>query len=282
MVSYYKTIVISDVHLGARESSTKQLVNFLKQYKCDNLILNGDIIDGRHLKTNSTLKKKHIRFFNRLLKMISSYKAKVIYVTGNHDSFLNQITPLKMGNISIVKDYIYKSNGKKYFVTHGDIFDDISFHFRALSYLGNYGYRMIFWLNKKFNSFKILKKSTDYSLSKIVKSRFSPKGFVREYENKLIKVAELKKCDGIICGHIHEAAIKSINNIQYLNAGDWIDSLSALVEDHEGEWILVFYNESPKVQHTEPKTVEIKKVSTFKLENFTRNSPHRNLSTNAG
>jgi len=121
--TFYKTIVISDVHLDTKGSKAKEVTRFLKQFTCENLILNGYIIDGWQLKKSGSWKRKRTRFFNRILKMIEQTNSKIFYLRGNHDDFLDQILPLQIRNLSIQKDLIYESNGKKYFVTHGDVFD---------------------------------------------------------------------------------------------------------------------------------------------------------------
>ena len=121
---HFRTIVISDLHLGTKGSKAKEVTNFLKQYKCRKLILNGYIIDGWQLKKYGAWKKKHTAFFKTVLKMIDDYDTKVIYLRGNHDDFLDQIMPLKLGKqFQIRKDYILKSGGKRFYITHGDIFD---------------------------------------------------------------------------------------------------------------------------------------------------------------
>jgi len=154
---HYKTIVISDVHLGASGSKTKQLVRFLKQNTCEWLILNGDIIDGWQLQRSGKWKRKHTRFFKIILKMIDRYKTKVIYIRGNHDDFLDQILPLRIGNLSVCREYIYESAGKRFYITHGDIFDSITTKLKFVAKLGDIGYNLLLWLNKRYNQYRAKK-----------------------------------------------------------------------------------------------------------------------------
>lgn len=240
----FKTIVISDVHLGTRGSKAKEVSRFLKQYSCENLVLNGDIIDGWQLKKSGSWKRKHTRFFNRVLKMIENNNTKVFYLRGNHDDFLDQILPLQIGNLSIQNDMIYESNGKKFFITHGDVFDSVTSNFRWIAYLGDIGYTFLLWLNRQVNYHRRKRGLSYFSLSQYIKGKVkSAVSYIDEYETELAKMARSRGCDGIICGHIHKAENRTIEGITYLNSGDWVETMSALAEDHEGNWQLIYYNE---------------------------------------
>ncbi len=244
MKTHFKTIVISDVHLGTKGSKAKEIARFLKQYRCENLILNGDIIDGWQLKKSGSWKRKHTRFFNRVMKMIENYNTKVYYLRGNHDDFLDQILPFKIGNLSIQTDMIYESNGKKYFITHGDVFDSITTNLRWIAYLGDMGYTFLLWLNRVVNHYRFKRGLPYFSLSQYVKGKVkSAVSYIDQYEEELAKMAKLKGCDGIICGHIHKPENRIIDGIEYMNSGDWVETMSALAEDHEGNWQLIYFNE---------------------------------------
>ncbi|QDH79631.1 UDP-2,3-diacylglucosamine diphosphatase [Echinicola soli] len=244
MKTQFKTIVISDIHLGTKGSKAKEVVRFLKKYRCENLILNGDIIDGWQLKKSGVWKRKHTRFFNRILKMIDNDNTKVYYLRGNHDDFLDQILPLKVGNLSIQKDMMYESCGKKYYILHGDVFDSITTNLRWIAYLGDIGYTFLLWLNRQINHYRRKKGLPYYSLSQYVKGKVkSAVSYIDKYEKELAIMAKTKGCDGIICGHIHKAESRIIDGIEYLNSGDWVETMSALAEDYEGNWQLIYYNE---------------------------------------
>ena len=244
MKTKFKTIVVSDVHLGTKGSKAKEISRFLKQYECENLILNGDIIDGWQLKKSGSWKRKHTRFFNRIIKMIENQNTRVYYLRGNHDDFLDQILPLQIGKLSIQQDMIYESNGKKYFITHGDVFDSITTNLRWIAYIGDVGYTFLLWLNRVVNFYRFKRGLPYFSLSKYVKGKVkSAVSYIDQYEVELAKMARIKGCDGIICGHIHKAEKRIIDGIEYLNSGDWVETMSALAEDHEGNWQLIYYNE---------------------------------------
>ncbi|MVM33331.1 UDP-2,3-diacylglucosamine diphosphatase [Spirosoma sp. HMF4905] len=239
----FRTIVLSDIHLGTAGSKAKEATEFLRNYSCQKLILNGDIIDGWQLKQYGTWKKKHTAFFKTVLRQIVHYNTKVVYLRGNHDDFLDQIMPLKVGkNFSIRKDYTFHSGNKKFYVTHGDVFDSITSQMKWLAYLGDIGYTFLLWINKFYNNYRNWRGLPYYSLSQQVKSRIKQAvSYISDYEQKLTELARARNCDGVICGHIHQPAIREFDGIIYMNSGDWVESLSALVEDHEGNWSLLYY-----------------------------------------
>ena len=240
----FRTIVLSDIHLGSAGSKAKEAADFLKTYSCQKLILNGDIIDGWQLKQYGAWKKKHTAFFKAVLKQIVHYDTKVIYLRGNHDDFLDQVMPLRVGkNFAIRKDYVLKTGGKQFYVTHGDVFDSITAHMKWLAYLGDVGYTFLLWLNKFYNQYRAWRGLPYYSLSQRIKQRIKRAvNYISDFEEKLTELARARQCDGIICGHIHQPAIRDFDGITYMNSGDWVESLSALVEDHEGNWSLLYYS----------------------------------------
>lgn len=239
----YKRIILSDIHLGSSGSKAKEVNEFLKTNSCDQLILNGDIIDGWQLKKGGAWKKKHTSFFRAVLKMMDNYDTEVIYLRGNHDDFLSQIIPFKIGKqFSIRNDYQFQSFDKKYLVIHGDIFDSITSQMKWLAYMGDIGYTFLLWINKWYNTYREWRGKPYYSLSQTIKQKVKlAVNFISDFEEKLSELALAKGADGVICGHIHKAEIKQIGEILYLNSGDWVETLSALVETHDGEWKLVYY-----------------------------------------
>lgn len=244
MKNHYRTIVISDVHLGTKGSKAKEVIKFLKRNSCQKLILNGDIIDGWQLQKYGKWKKIHTQFFKRILKSIENNKTEVIYLRGNHDDFLDHLIPFKLGNISIQNDYILECRSKSYYVIHGDIFDSITTNLKWVAKLGDIGYTFLLWLNQSYNNYRSKRGLPYYSLSQIIKSKVkSAVNYVSKYETQLAELAKIKKCDGIICGHIHQPALKELNGVTYMNSGDWVETLSALVETEEGEWSIVYYTE---------------------------------------
>lgn len=239
---HYRTLVISDVHLGTTDAKSRELSAFLKNHTCDHLILNGDIIDVWHLKRRGRWKKKDTRVFRRILKMMEEKGTQVTYVKGNHDDVLEQIIPFETGNLRIVRDLVLDTGGKRYFVTHGDIFDVVTRDHRWLAHLGDIGYKLLLWINKRYNQ-RRRKKGLPYeSLSAKVKHTVKMAvNYIGDFETVMVDYAHAGRYDGIICGHIHHPEIKTIRGIDYLNSGDWVESMSALAEDFKGNWILLHY-----------------------------------------
>ena len=245
---HHKTIVLSDIHLGSKWSKAKEATKYLKENTCDTLILCGDIIDGWQLMRGKKAKwkKRHSNFIKLLLNI--QHDTKIIYLRGNHDDFLDRILPLQFQNIKIVKDYIHTSNGKRFYVIHGDVFDMVTSRYSWLSKIGDVGYTLLMWVNKYYNNRRLKKGLPYYSLSREVKKRVKASvSYISDYEKHIVEIARKKKCDGVICGHIHHPEKAYYDEILYLNSGDWVESLSALTEDYEGNWEVVMYAQEEKV-----------------------------------
>lgn len=233
----YRTIVLSDVHLGSKWSKTKEASRFLKKNSCETLILCGDIIDGWAILRGKKAKWKrsHTNFMKVLLDL--SHHTRIIYVRGNHDDFLDRILPIDFLNISIVRDYLYTSAGKRYYVLHGDVFDRVTSSMSWLAKVGDVGYSMLLWINRTYNHRRIKRGLPYYSIAGEIKQAVKASvSYISEFERHVVEIARRKECDGVICGHIHKPQVSLIDGITYLNAGDWIESLSALTEDHDGNW----------------------------------------------
>ncbi|OGL42326.1 MAG: UDP-2,3-diacylglucosamine hydrolase [Candidatus Schekmanbacteria bacterium RBG_13_48_7] len=253
--THHKTIVISDVHIGTTNSKSNELVRFLKHNSCDKLILNGDIFDGWRLRKSGKWKKKHTSLLKIFLKLIQKSKTHVVYVRGNHDDFLDVIIPLTFGNLSIKKDYIHVSNGKKYYVCHGDVFDAVTSNLRWLAQLGDLGYTLLLWINKIYNNWRLKRGLPYYSLSQAIKYKVKVAvSRISDFEKELVALTRSRKCEGVICGHIHHPSIQYFDDILYLNSGDWVESLSALVEDMYGNWKIIYYEDITE-DKDQPETV---------------------------
>ena len=252
-------MILSDLHLGIRNSRVKEVVDFLRNHTCDTLILNGDIIDGWQLKKSGEWKKKHTAFFRIIMKYMYKYNTKVIYLRGNHDDFLDEILPFSFGKFIIKRNHILQSGTKKYYIVHGDIFDTITTKLKWLAKLGDTGYTFLLWLNRYYNQYRTKRGLPYYSLSQVVKAKVkSAVSFISDYEEQLCEIAAVNKCDGVICGHIHQAADKVINNIHYLNSGDWVETMSAVVETADGEWKVIYYNNPLSIQQPEISTTVLR------------------------
>lgn len=238
----YRTIVLSDIHLGTDGSKAIEVTKFIKDYSCERLILNGDIIDGWQLKKYGSWKKKHTAFIRAVLKTIEKNDTQVYYLRGNHDDFLDQFLPFSIGpNFKIIQELVLNSGSHKYYITHGDVFDLVTKKAKWLAHIGDLGYTALLWLNKKYNHYRVLKGQPYYSLSLKVKQSIKlAVNYISDFEAQLSEMAKSKHCNGIICGHIHQPAIKEIDGIIYMNSGDWVENKSALVEDFKGNWEIIY------------------------------------------
>ena len=238
----YRTIVISDLHLGSTYSRAKDVTDFLSKNKCDTLILNGDIIDGWALKRGSTWNDDHMKCIRKIIK--KSKTTKVYWLRGNHDDFLHEFIPFDFGKILLREDLEYMGiNGKKYLLLHGDIFDVFINKMKWLAKIGSIGYDFTLWMNKWYNKYRAFRGLEYFSLSQKIKASVKEAtNFIGDFENHMVVHAKSLNCDGVICGHIHKAEIKLINGLEYMNSGDWVESNSALVEDLDGNWSLIYYS----------------------------------------
>lgn len=252
-LKFYPTIVISDVHLGTEHSKTRELADFLRTVNCSTLIMNGDIIDGWHLQKGGKgkWKKEHTDFFKIIMKMMENHNTKIIYVRGNHDDFIDHLAPLSFGNVEIVNDYMHEKNGKRYYITHGDIFDNVTSNMVWLAKLGDIGYTMLLWLNRIYNIYRAKRGMEYFSLSQSIKQKVkSAVSYISNYENELVALARTRHADGIICGHIHQSADRMIDGIHYLNSGDWVESMTALLEHEDGTWEVYDHTKAGSVKET--------------------------------
>jgi UDP-2,3-diacylglucosamine pyrophosphatase LpxH len=241
----YRSIFISDIHLGSKNSKAKQVDEFLKTNTCHNLYLVGDIIDGwKFQKNRSRWKKSHSEVIRRILK-IANGETNVVYIPGNHDEFVRMIIPYQMdfGNIKIHNDIEHiGADGKRYLVVHGDLFDGITRLAPWLSFLGDKGYDLIISMNAKYNWIRHKFGFGYWSFSKYLKHRVKKAvDFIFKFEINVANHCKRKKYDGVICGHIHHAEIKEIEGVKYMNCGDWVESMTALVEHLDGRWEIVHY-----------------------------------------
>ncbi len=245
MKNKYRTIFISDIHLGSKHSKADFLLNFLKYNTANTYYLIGDIIDGWQIKQNKwKWKKSHTDVVRKLLKI--SKDSRVVYVVGNHDEFLRPFLShgISFGKIEFVNktDHI-GINGKRYLVIHGDMFDGISKLSPWLCYLGDKAYDLLLDLNTYYNFIRHKLGFGYWSFSKVLKKKV--KGavdFVFNFENNIVDYCKRKFYDGVICGHTHFPVIKCIEGIDYINSGDFQESCTAIVEHFDGTFEIIYWN----------------------------------------
>ena len=241
----YRTICVSDIHLGTRDCKAEALNNFLKHNTCETLYLVGDVIDAWKIQQNKwRWKQSHTNVVRRILGH-AKRGTRVIYVAGNHDEFLRPLIPYGMGfgAVEIVNQTEHIGlDGKHYLVTHGDLFDGITRLAPWLSFLGDKLYDFVLDLNSRFNWIRHRMGFGYWSLSKYLKHRVKKAAdFMFQFEKNLAAYCKKRGFDGVICGHIHHAEIKEIDGIIYMNDGDWVESMTALVENYNGSWAIVIW-----------------------------------------
>ena len=240
---HYRSIFISDVHLGSRDCKASHLLDFLKHNTSDTLYLVGDIIDGWKIQQNRwRWDQNHTNVVRKILGF-AKRGSKVLYVAGNHDEFLRTFMPydFSFGNLEIHNQYEHTgADGKRYLIVHGDMFDGINRIVPWISFLGDQAYDLLLYLNTKFNWIRRKLGFGYWSLSAAVKHKVKrAMAFMFSYENNLVLYCKKRGFDGVICGHIHHAEIKEIDGVTYMNDGDWVESMTALVEHLDGKWEII-------------------------------------------
>jgi UDP-2,3-diacylglucosamine pyrophosphatase LpxH len=253
---HYRTVWVSDVHLGTPGCKAEHLVEFLKSHTCDTLYLVGDIIDGWKLKNSFYWPQEHTNVVRKVLTK-AKRGTKVYYVTGNHDEFLRKFVAFKLdlGNIRFVNELVHvTAEGKRLLVTHGDAFDVITRYHTWIAMAGDALYENAMRFNYWFNKGRSLVGMRYWSLSAFAKQHVKTAvNVVSTFEESVARECKRRKLDGVVCGHIHHAEIRDIGGITYLNCGDWVESCTALAEDTEGKihlirWVMLDHlNQSPKV-----------------------------------
>ena len=256
MQKTYRSIFVSDVHLGTKDCKAEQLNNFLKHNSCDTLYLVGDIIDAWKIQQNKwRWKQSHTNVVRRVLGH-AKRGTRVVFIAGNHDEFLRPMIPygFSFGLIEIHNQIEHiGADGKHYLVTHGDLFDGITRLAPWIAFLGDKAYDLVLTLNAKFNWIRHKLGFGYWSLSQYLKHRVKKAvDFMFKFEENLANYCKKRGFDGVICGHIHHAEIKEINGVMYMNDGDWVESCTALVEHWNGQWEIITWTKEKDDVATDP------------------------------
>ena len=230
-----RTVWISDLHLGTPGCQAVALLDFLKQVDCDQLFLVGDIIDGWQLRRSWYWPQAHNDVIQKLLRKARK-GTRVIFVPGNHDEFARKYVEHEFGGIEVHSEWMHvTADGRRLWVTHGDLFDGVIQCAKWLAYVGDTLYTFILKLNKHFNSMRARMGLPYWSLSKYLKHKVKRAvSYIGEFEVAVAREARKRGADGVVCGHIHHAEMRMIDGVQYCNDGDWVESLTALVEHPDG------------------------------------------------
>ena len=246
----FRTIWISDLHLGTSGCQAAKLLEFLRATESDTLYLVGDIIDGWQLKRRWYWDQTHNNVVQTVLKKAKK-GTNVIFVPGNHDESVRQFIDLDFGGIQVRDELVHTTaDGRRMLVLHGDRFDGVISCAKWLAYVGDNLYTVILKFNQIFNNWRARAGLPYWSLSQYLKTKVkNAVSYIGKFEDALADEARRKGVDGIICGHIHKPEIRDIGGILYCNDGDWVESLSALVEDAQGQLSLVTWHD---IMHPAP------------------------------
>jgi len=236
----YRSVFISDIHLGTKMSQPDKLLDFMKTFECEKIYLVGDIVDCWYMSKKPIWPQFHNDTVQKILRKARK-GTEVYYIPGNHDDVLRNYCDNEFGNIMLVRETIHIGvDNKLYLVTHGDQFDIVMRNAEWLAHLGSWAYDVSIELSRFVNKVRTVFGLPYWSLSSYLKNTVKESvSFIGNYEETLSKYVKGKNLNGIICGHIHHANIRDIDGITYMNCGDWVESCTALVENHDGTFEII-------------------------------------------
>jgi UDP-2,3-diacylglucosamine pyrophosphatase LpxH len=231
----YRTLFISDIHLGTRASQAEMLLDFLKHHEAETIYLVGDVVDFWRIRRGAVWLQSHNDVLQKLLRKVRK-GTRIIYIPGNHDEGIRDYCGQRFGGIEIERNAIFETAaGKKYLVIHGDEFDVVVRYAKWLAFLGDRGYAFALWLNWPLNLIRRRFGLGYWSLSGYLKHRVkSAVNFIGDFEANLAAEAGRQHVQGVICGHIHHAAFRQFGDVHYVNTGDWVESCTAVAETEDG------------------------------------------------
>ena len=236
----FRTLFISDIHLGTRASQAEAFLDFLSVHDASVIYLVGDIIDFWRVRRGAVWPQSHNDVLQKLLRKVRK-GAKIYFIPGNHDEALRPYCGASFGGIELHRDIMHvTASGRRFLVMHGDEFDVVVRYAKWLAFLGDRSYEFALWCNHPINWMRRRFGFGYWSLSAYLKLRVkSAVNFIGEFEHAIAQEARRRNADGVICGHIHHAADRMIDGIRYVNCGDWVESCTAIAEDHSGQLSLI-------------------------------------------
>lgn len=239
---HYRTIWISDFHLGTRDCQADLLLDFLKHTDSEKLYLVGDIIDGWQLKKSWHWKQSHNDVVQKLLRKARK-GTEVVYIPGNHDEAARDYVGMDFGGVMLRKEAQHTTaDGKRLLIIHGDEFDGVMHYAKWLAHVGDTLYMFALRLNRYVNKVRRAMGKPYWSLSQYLKHKVkNAVSFITQFETILADAAKRRGFDGVVCGHIHQAEIKAYDGIDYYNCGDWVESITALVENDDGRIEIIYW-----------------------------------------
>jgi UDP-2,3-diacylglucosamine pyrophosphatase LpxH len=261
----YRSIWISDVHLGTRHSQVGKLLDFLRETECEQLYIVGDFIDGWQLRRKWFWTEEYNLLVQKLLRK-NRKQTRVTFIIGNHDEFLEQFLGLNFGAVHLAERTVHiAADGKRYVVLHGHQFDGLAHFNRLLDRVGSALYERILDMNVWVNRGRRLLGFGYWSFASYIKLKAKrAMKYVNDYEEALIQFARKSQACGIICGHIHRPEIRQVGDVVYMNCGDWIENCTALVEDFTGKISLINFHDRRK--ESEEMAKEVRPTNRIEAE----------------
>jgi len=252
----YRTIWLSDIHLGTRGCKADFLLDFLRCHESETLYLVGDIVDGWRLSRSWYWAQSHNDVVQKILRKARK-GTRVVYIPGNHDEWLRDYTGLEFGGIILEDEAIHETaDGKRLLIIHGDAYDGVVKYARWLALLGDWAYNLVLWINHHFNHIRRKFGYPYWSLSAYLKGKVkNAVEYVGNFANAVSDEARRRGLDGVVCGHIHKAEIKNIGEVLYCNDGDWVESCTALVEHWNGRLEIINWIELRALDPLHPQGI---------------------------
>ena len=240
----FRSIWISDLHLGSSACQATRLLDFLRCTESKHLYLVGDIVDGWQLRRRWFWPQAHNDVVQKVLRKVRKGTA-VTYICGNHDAFARHFGEISFGGIELRDEVIHvTADGRQLLVLHGDLFDGVVQYARWIAFVGDRLYLLALHINRWFNAVRARLGFPYWSLSQFLKHKVkNAVSYISDFETAVAQEARRRGVDGVVCGHIHKAEIRSIDGVLYCNDGDWVESLTALVEDDGGALSIVHWKE---------------------------------------
>jgi UDP-2,3-diacylglucosamine pyrophosphatase LpxH len=240
-----RSIFLSDIHLGTRACQAQRLLSFLRHYESKYLYLVGDIVDFWAMSRGIHWSRHQNTVVQKFLKR-ARHGTRVIFVPGNHDEVLREYVGTSFGDIELVMEHVHvAADGRRYAVLHGDEYDQVTRHHRWVAVLGDFAYETLVKLNGWLSLVRRTLGIPGYwSLAGYAKNKVkSAVSFIFDFEDSVMHAVRDRGLEGVICGHIHSAAIRDVDGLTYINCGDWVDSCTAIVEHHDGRMELIHWVE---------------------------------------
>ena len=236
-----RSIFLSDIHLGTRACQAGRLLDFLREYQSEHLFLVGDIIDFWAMSRSVQWSALQNTVIQKVLRR-ARHGDRVVFIPGNHDEALREYDGVSFGDILVVNEYVHETaDGRRFLLIHGDEFDQVTRYHKWVAVLGDVAYNILVFINGWLSWFRRQLGQPGYwSLAGYAKRKVkSALEFIFDFEDSVIRNVRDRGLDGVICGHIHWAAIKEVDGLTYINCGDWVDSCTAIIEHQDGRLELV-------------------------------------------